>query len=408
MYHNKNVDYVYLLWEDLVFQVENKNSKKNNDMDESMFTTIRVIHKHQDTQVYDAVLPQHLTNQAMLESEAYKTYRAYATGEKIPKPKYVQKRADYDTSTKKKPAQAPKGKRIKAADKVPKSGKKKLQTQGLETLSEIALSEAEQIRIATKRSKTQFHSSYASGSGADEGTGASPGVPDGDNQGDDDEDDDNEQTESDDDGDDFVHPKLSTHDEEERRGNDEEEKMDEEEELNELYRDVNVNLEGRDTEMTDTPQTNLQVAILFELELKKILIDKMETNKSIHRSYQQKTLYKALIEAYETNKVILNTYGDTITIKRHREDEDDDKEPSAGSNRGNLAQKDDSRDFFNELMDNPLDFSAFVMNRLKVDTLTPELLVGPAFELMKGSCKSLVELEYFLKEVYKATTDQLD
>ncbi|GJU77822.1 hypothetical protein Tco_1274892 [Tanacetum coccineum] len=63
---------------------------------------------------------------------------------------------------------------------------------------------------------------------------------------------------------------------------------------------------------------------------------------------------------------------------------------------------------FNELIDTPLDFSAFVMNRLKVDTLTPELLVGPTFELMKGSCKSLVELEYFLEEVYKATTDQLD
>ncbi|GJQ90131.1 hypothetical protein Tco_0001270 [Tanacetum coccineum] len=27
---------------------------------------------------------------------------------------------------------------------------------------------------------------------------------------------------------------------------------------------------------------------------------------------------------------------------------------------------------------------------------------------MKGSCKSLVELEYFLEEVYKATTNQLD
>ncbi|GJT90771.1 hypothetical protein Tco_1079616 [Tanacetum coccineum] len=40
-------------------------------------------------------------------------------------------------------------------------------------------------------------------------------------------------------------------------------------------------------------------------------------------------------------------------------------------------------------MDTPLDFSAFVMNRLKVDTLTPELLTGPTFELMKGSCKSL-------------------
>ncbi|GJU48324.1 retrovirus-related pol polyprotein from transposon TNT 1-94 [Tanacetum coccineum] len=32
MYHNKKVDYAYLLWEDLVFQIENKNSKKNNDM----------------------------------------------------------------------------------------------------------------------------------------------------------------------------------------------------------------------------------------------------------------------------------------------------------------------------------------------------------------------------------------
>ncbi|GKD72623.1 hypothetical protein Tco_1330905, partial [Tanacetum coccineum] len=59
---------------------------------------------------------------------------------------------------------------------------------------------------------------------------------------------------------------------------------------------------------------------------------------------------------------------------------------------------------FNELMDTPLDFSAFMMNRLKVDTLTLELLAGPTFELMKGSCKSLVELEYFFEEVYKATT----
>ncbi|GJU36997.1 hypothetical protein Tco_1185351 [Tanacetum coccineum] len=70
-----------------------------------------------------------------------------------------------------------------------------------------------------------------------------------------------------------------------------------------------------------------------------------------------------------------------------------------------LARKEDTRDSFNELMDTPLDFSAFVMNRLKVDTLTPELLAGPTLKLMKGLCKSLVELEYFLKEVYKATTD---
>ncbi|GJU64149.1 hypothetical protein Tco_1245984 [Tanacetum coccineum] len=73
-----------------------------------------------------------------------------------------------------------------------------------------------------------------------------------------------------------------------------------------------------------------------------------------------------------------------------------------------MAQNEDPRESFNELMDTPLDFSAFVLNQLKVDTLTLELLAGPTFELMKGSCKSLVELEYLLEEVCKATTDQLD
>nr|GEZ27066.1 hypothetical protein [Tanacetum cinerariifolium] len=56
----------------------------------------------------------------------------------------------------------------------------------------------------------------------------------------------------------------------------------------------------------------------------------------------------------------------------------------------------------------PIDFSNFIMNRLGVDTLTPELLAGPTYELMSGSCNSLTELEYHLEEVYKATTNQLD
>nr|GEV94018.1 hypothetical protein [Tanacetum cinerariifolium] len=73
-----------------------------------------------------------------------------------------------------------------------------------------------------------------------------------------------------------------------------------------------------------------------------------------------------------------------------------------------LAKQADSRSYFNELMDTPVDFSAFLMKRLKVDTLTLELLAGLTYELMKGSCKSLVELELFLEEVYKATIDQLD
>ncbi|GJV60582.1 hypothetical protein Tco_1466682 [Tanacetum coccineum] len=220
----ENVDYVYLLWEDLVYQVENKNSKKNNDMyyprftkvivdyfmakdqaiprrnkmfwhyarDDFMFTTIRVISKHQDTQVYGVILPQHLTNQAMLESEAYKTYLAYATGEKIPKPKYGKNKADSESSPKKKTATTAKGKRLKTSAKAAKPAKKKQpaktsKAKGLTVLSEVALTEAEQMKLATKRSLIETHSSHASGSGADEGTGSKPGVPDVPTYGSDDE-----------------------------------------------------------------------------------------------------------------------------------------------------------------------------------------------------------------------------
>nr|GFA87785.1 hypothetical protein [Tanacetum cinerariifolium] len=73
-----------------------------------------------------------------------------------------------------------------------------------------------------------------------------------------------------------------------------------------------------------------------------------------------------------------------------------------------LEKQADSSSSFNELLDTPIDFSNFIMNRLGVDTLTPELLAGPTYELMRGSCTSLTELEYHLEEVYKVTTDRLD
>ncbi|GKA18137.1 hypothetical protein Tco_0697974 [Tanacetum coccineum] len=50
----------------------------------------------------------------------------------------------------------------------------------------------------------------------------------------------------------------------------------------------------------------------------------------------------------------------------------------------------------------------FVMNRLKIENLTQETLVGPAYDLLKGTCKSFIELEYHFEEVYKAVNDRLD
>nr|GFD21357.1 hypothetical protein [Tanacetum cinerariifolium] len=61
---------------------------------------------------------------------------------------------------------------------------------------------------------------------------------------------------------------------------------------------------------------------LSEMELKKILIEKMEGNKSIQRSDEQRNLYKALVEAYDIDKTILDTYGESTILKRRREDDD--------------------------------------------------------------------------------------
>ncbi|GKB55023.1 hypothetical protein Tco_0905776, partial [Tanacetum coccineum] len=589
MYYNKHIDYVYLLWEDLMFQVENKDSKKNNDMFYPCFTKVIVDY-------FMANDPSISRRNKMFwhnarDDSMFTTIRhAYATGEKTPKPK--KKKDDFESSPNEKPAQASKGKRLKTPSKVAQSTKKKQpatksKAKGLIVLSKVALTEAEQMKLATKRSLIQTHSSHASGSG--DGVDTLSKVPDEQlqkksetDEGDEsDAHDDSDENESDDEGDDFVHPNLSTYtaDDQDKEENQEEEKVEDDEDLSDqrvekgeeehedeemIYGDLNLNRESNDADMSEaqatkntedahvtltavTPvvqqqsssvsdlvlkfinpstdeavsfipsiidnylaskmkeavdvavqlksnklreeaqaenqdfinsldsnmnkiikeQTSYAVASsLSELELKKILMDKMEENKSIDRSEVQKNLYNALVEAYNTDKDIISTYGDVVTISRGHGDEDKDEEPSAGSNRGTKRRRsgketeltnepthkesritsssrgasrsqptnfDDSthqefntgdedvtptreaqdepagsQSSFDELMATPIDFSAFMMNWLKIDYLTQELLTGPTYDLMKGSCKSVAELEYHLEEVFKATNDQLD
>nr|GFB79467.1 hypothetical protein [Tanacetum cinerariifolium] len=73
-----------------------------------------------------------------------------------------------------------------------------------------------------------------------------------------------------------------------------------------------------------------------------------------------------------------------------------------------VAHAKEPRTSFDELMDTSFDFFAFVLNWLNIKDLTHEILVGLAFELLKGTCKSLTELKYHLEECSKATTERLD
>ncbi|GJX50263.1 hypothetical protein Tco_0277108 [Tanacetum coccineum] len=160
-----NVDFLHQPWRVFATVINKCLSGKETGIDKIRLSHAQILwdsQRHEDTKVYGTLLPKHLTNQAMLESKAYQTYYAFASGEKAPKPKYIRKKVDSNTSNKKKPVQATK---------------------------------AKQLKLATKRSKKDFHMSHASGSGdgvdiqskvldeqqqktssTDEGTGTIPAV----------------------------------------------------------------------------------------------------------------------------------------------------------------------------------------------------------------------------------------
>nr|GEZ37594.1 retrotransposon protein, putative, Ty1-copia subclass [Tanacetum cinerariifolium] len=70
-------------------------------IDDALFSTIKVVLRHQTTQQYGAILPIELTTDEIKNSKAYKEYYACAMGEATPKPKASarKKKGEYASST---------------------------------------------------------------------------------------------------------------------------------------------------------------------------------------------------------------------------------------------------------------------------------------------------------------------
>ncbi|GJR94368.1 hypothetical protein Tco_0266542 [Tanacetum coccineum] len=89
-----------------------------------------------------------------------------------------------------------------------------------------------------------------------------------------------------------------------------------------------------------------------------------------------------------------------------------DKTPHQGQDQSwlmTLASSDDKPlKTFDDLMSTLIDFSTFIMNGLKINNLTKETLLGPAFRLLKGTRSNYAELEYDFEECYKALSEKLD
>nr|GFA32289.1 hypothetical protein [Tanacetum cinerariifolium] len=147
------------------------------------------------------------------------------------------------------------------------------------------------------------------------------------------------------------------------------------------------------TRSSNSSKTSYAVAAdLSEMERKKILIEKIKGN------------------------------------KRRDDDADKDQEPFAGSDQGSKRPSESAT--AKELMkttfemeepshlefeigadDQPIIESSHHpewFSQQKKPPTPDQLLAGPTYELMNGSCKILIELEFFLEKVYKATKDQLD
>ncbi|GJZ16591.1 hypothetical protein Tco_0552268 [Tanacetum coccineum] len=274
-------------------EIENKDAKKTNKMSYPRFTKVIINHFMSND--------QSISRRNKLFWHTARDDTMFTSMRCISRHEDTQK-ADSDTSLKKMPVQANKGTRLKSKAKVAKPDKKKqpakkTKAKGLAVLSEVALTEAEQLNLATKRSKKDFHMSHVSGSGngvdipskvpdeqpqktsgTDEGTGTIPGVLDlptyesksekeswGDSEDEDDNDDDgdNDDGDNDDDGDSDDHEDGKEEYVDEFYEGEEEENIDDEETMyddeddevtKELYEDVNVNLGNVDTEMTNVDQ----------------------------------------------------------------------------------------------------------------------------------------------------------
>nr|GFB44164.1 hypothetical protein [Tanacetum cinerariifolium] len=180
LYHTRSIDYAFLIWEDFVYQVENKNQKKSNEMYYPRFT--KVVSRHQNTQQYGAMLPIELTNDEIKNTKAYKEYYAFATGEAAPKPKASarRKRSGSDTYITPPTATTTPTTTVVVTPKLTAAvkGKQPAKAKCLSDPSEVARTEAQQLKIVLRRSRQQTHISQPGGSGIDEGTSSKPGVSD--------------------------------------------------------------------------------------------------------------------------------------------------------------------------------------------------------------------------------------
>ncbi|GJW12059.1 hypothetical protein Tco_1577886 [Tanacetum coccineum] len=425
--------------------------------DDPTFTTINVISRNEDTQLYGAILPTKLTNEDIRISKSYKKYHAIASGKIPPKTKGSKKKANTDTTTKMKPPTVPKEKKEK------KSGKGKNWCYTPDAPEYDSDND-----ISWKLSDDDQDDKKAQ------------------------DDEDEAHTKSEDNGDDFIYPKLTIHDDEiiheeetneddtfdpivhtpsrisssdEEDSDNEVEGMDVEgakldddatyveDQGNEAVEDTNANLEGRDDVMTDVilpqssslssgfvsnmlnPNQDTGVDAIFGQHAEATsLIDTHvtaiaepsfsaptnypPTPKSSHRGSKRRRSGKEPESTSAPREKTTTTAGKTTTgSKTHKQSASQSAPAEETMQSTDVFDAPAHQEFETGVHDEQAEEEVHHLpdwfqqpKRLPSpdQSINKSVTCRPTFELMKGTCKSLTELEYFCEEVYKATTEKLD
>nr|GEV93010.1 hypothetical protein [Tanacetum cinerariifolium] len=342
---------------------------------------VNVNYMHQPWRSFAAIINRCLSGKTigldslrLSHSKAYKEYYVVASRAEPPKAKtkYKKKEDEFVTSSKSKTALASKGSRLKSSTKVAKTAKKKQpatmpKTKGLAILSEVHDEQQQKVtgtnQGACVRPEVPDVPKYALESDEESWTFS---------QDEDDTDEetdvnvDSEETKSDNDVDDLTHLNLSTY------------KADDEEEEEEKADDDEVSSDHRidDQDKDEDPFAGSNQGSKRKRSGKEAESSKEPTDKES----------KSISSSQSATRSQLKSSGKSAQAEDHGQKVDDlEHQSNQEFNKGN-------------------DYETF----LKINNLTQEVLTGPTCDLIKGTCKSVVELEYHLEEIFKATNDRLD
>nr|GEW56033.1 zinc knuckle CCHC-type [Tanacetum cinerariifolium] len=388
VYYTKNIDYVYLLWEDFLYQIENNEVKKTNKISYPRFTKIIIDYFMSNDQSMSR--RNKMFWHTARDDTMFTSMRCISRHEKIQKP-----------------VQTTKGSRLKSSAKVAKSDKQKQhakmpKAKGLDVLSKKAqvmeLTLSERFLMSNNKSLDEDDAEEESDMNDDK----------------DQEEEKADEEEVSSDKKVSIPPDYEVTDKEENKEGDDKDNKGEQEQDKEddLYRDVNINLERSDAEMTnaqanqdkeDTHVTLTPVPPVVQQQSSSVssdLVSKcinpspdigidlilnqntqsdtlvnvpvsfdqrvfaLETEMSEFRQTSQfvyvvtlilgiidmylaskmkeevdKDLYKALVESYNIDKDIITSYGDVVILKKGQHDQDKDEDPSVGSNRGSKRKR---------------------------------------------------------------------